>query len=335
MRRFAVALALVAACGGDEDSGPLEADDLPEALVSAYCNLYVQCGLIDDAATCRSLDLDLEFDADLLAAVHNGTVLYDESKARACLNSLFGGSCERNRVFDENSPECDTVFSGTIPDGGACAIDEQCISDSCNTPTCPDACCPGTCVGNDPPPPPPRVGESCALNNDCIDSYCDETTTTCVALKSAGTACQSSRECAEGSCPTASMVCTTLPGPGEACTGSSSSACRDIGYYCHPTNLVCTAYGLGGDTCSPQTEPCSPIYTCDPATTTCKLRPRLGEPCSTSTSATNCIDQSWCDPTTSICTAPKPDGATCDTNRECVGDCDFSTNTCKTDPTCI
>ncbi len=330
MRRLVLALALLVACDDDGGSGPIPIDELEGAFINAACNFYAQCGLIDDATTCRALNLDIEIDPDVLAAVEAGKVIYHGDKARECL-CIVGGSCDRTQ-FDRNpgSAACDEMFEGTVAAGGQCALDEECISQDCNVPACPDACCQGSCVG-DAPPARPIVGESCAINNDCVASYCDFTTDICTAYKQVGEACNSSSQCATGGC--VSSVCATLPGPGEPCNATASgTTCRDLGYVCSLSTSTCVPYGLTGDACVNERE-CSPLYDCD-ANQTCQLRSTLGDPCDPQ--SFGCIDNSYCDATTMLCTAPKADGAACTGDAECSSDnCDFPSNTCTTPPICI
>src|SRR6185312_14324109 len=92
MRRLVLTIALVAACS--DDGGPIPITGLQGAITNAYCNTYVTCGLVDDLATCRTLDIDVEIDASLIAAVQAGKVIYDADKARECLNAITG-SCDR------------------------------------------------------------------------------------------------------------------------------------------------------------------------------------------------------------------------------------------------
>jgi hypothetical protein len=324
MRRLALAFALLTACG--DDGGPISIEELQPAIVSAYCSIYVTCGLIDDHATCRELFTDADVDRSLIAAVDAGKVIYHPDKARECLDG-FGGSCERNTVVDNESSACDEVFEGTVAAGGQCAMDEECISQECDVPACPEACCQGACVG-DAPEPRPRVGESCATNTQCIDSYCDfASSTTCMPYIPVGQACAQTYQCAAGVC--ANQVCTELPGPGEACNPQvPGGQCGHIGNVCNPTTMTCVAVGLSGDPCTTGGE-CSEIYNCNAGT--CQLGPRLGEPC-----AGECLGRSYCDETTLLCTAPKADGQTCISDNECQSDdCDTTTNTCVTQPICI
>jgi hypothetical protein len=332
MRRLALAIALVtAACGDDGGGGgPIPIDDLENAVINASCNLYVSCGLIDDAATCRSIFTNAELDASLLAAVDAGKVIYHPDKARECLNGI-SGSCDRNFANNSAQAACDATFEGTVGAGGQCAMNEECKSRECDVPACPDACCQGTCVGDAPVSSP--IGGPCESSSQCADGYCDfaSATPTCAAYKPTGAACTSSNQCATGGC--VNMVCTALPGPGEPCSTALGGAnCADLGYTCSTSTMTCVAYGLTGDPCTTARD-CSPLYLCGSGGA-CQLRPRLGEPCDPQ--ASGCIDRSYCEPTTSVCTAPKPDNAACTDDQECASDnCDTTTSTCTTPPICI
>lgn len=333
MRRLVFAIGLFAACGDEDGGGPIPISELGEAFVNAYCNVYVTCGLIDDISTCRQLDIDIEIDASLIAAIEAGKVIYHPDKARTCLNGITG-SCDRLALNRSNNTlACDETFEGTVAAGGQCAIDEECQSASCDVPACPDACCQGTCVG-DAPPARPRLGESCAETTACVDSFCDATTLTCAAYRPNGEACTSTNQCAAGACT--NQICTALPKTGEACIPSqtTSNVCRDLGDTCSATSNTCVAYGLTGDPCTAATD-CSPIYWCG-AGGTCQLRPRLGDACGSAQVGGSCIDRSYCDATVMTCTAPQADGATCSSDSQCTSrNCDFDTGQCTTPPICI
>jgi len=326
MRRFMAAVALLAACGGDDDGGPIDFEDLPGAIIGAYCSVYVNCGLIDDYSTCTQLNLDVEVDEEIGAAIEAGLVIYHEEQAGACLGGIGTSTCEENRLF-ENQPEaCDLVFEGTVPANGECGIDEECMSHDCMIPSCPDACCKGTCVG-DARAPRPHVGESCESRSNCVDSFCESTTLVCTAYRALGEACQDTDECQTGVC---NGVCTALPDTGEACAQAGQGYCRKIGDLCSPTTMKCKPLGLSGDACTADGE-CSPIYNCGTGGT-CVLRPRVGEMCGQGRD--NCIDKSFCNDG-GICQAPQADGATCTSNRQCINSCDSTTMTCATEPVCI
>src|SRR4051794_10467298 len=129
------ALALTAACGNDDGGGSIPIDGLANALFNEICNGYAACGVVDDVATCRKLFEDDAVDADLIAAVKAGKVVYHSDKAGQCL-SEFANGCDRNDFLGSRSRSaaCDETFTGTVGDGGQCAIDEECISQDCNVP---------------------------------------------------------------------------------------------------------------------------------------------------------------------------------------------------------
>ncbi|NVB80342.1 MAG: hypothetical protein HOV81_18255 [Kofleriaceae bacterium] len=328
MRKLVLVLGLLGACS-DDSGGPIEIDDLQDAIIDAYCNLYVQCGVVEDLATCRSLRLTDANDNDIVAAVHAGKVVYNPDRAAECIGR-FQTTCDVAQQNEERSlpVACDEMFTGTIAEGGTCALDEECVSQNCDVPSCPDQCCMGACVGAA-PPVRPHAGESCADNSSCIDSFCDGTTRICTAYLADGAACERSENCDSGFC--LSNVCSPRAAPGQAC--SMTAPCRDLGDTCSSTTMTCTPYGLTGDACAADND-CAPIYNCDAATSTCVLGARLGDPCGV---GNICIDRSYCEPTTMTCTARKPDGQACTASAQCQsGRCDTgATNLCVTDPICI
>jgi hypothetical protein len=327
--RVVALVAILGAC--DDDSGDgLTVDNIDEAVASAFCDIYVRCGVIDDHATCLAIfGNNLGLGGDLEAAVDAGKVIFDAGKGRECLNSFGNATCDlRVGVFSNRTQPlaCDETFRGTVGAGGQCALNEECISHDCDVPACPDACCQGTCVG-DAPPARVGIGSPCTSTLQCINSYCDLAgTSTCTAFVPDNAPCMSSASCESGAC--SQMICRATVPVGGAC--SPTAPCRDLGTFCHPTTMLCTASGLTGDPCTIEQE-CSAYYTC--TGTACALGARLGEACS---QVNSCIDQTYCDATTMLCTAPKPDGAACMNDNECQGDiCDPTTNACMTPPICI
>jgi hypothetical protein len=321
-------LGLLAACS-DDSGGPLEIDDLQDAIFDAYCSLHVKCGLIEDLATCRSLRLTENFGDDIVAAVHAGKVVFHSDRAAECI-ARFQTTCDVARQIQERSPPvaCDEMLTGTVAAGGACALDAECTSQVCDVPSCPEQCCTGTCVGST-PPVRPHVGESCADSSSCIDSFCDSTSGLCTAYLADGSACATGEECRSGFCP--AEVCSPRAEPGQAC--GQTAPCRDIGDACSSTTMTCTPYGLTGDPCAAASD-CAPIYKCDAATSKCVLGSRLGDPCG---AGDICIDRSYCEPTTLTCTTRKSDGQPCTASAQCEsGRCDLgNTNLCEADPICL
>jgi hypothetical protein len=328
MRKLVLAICLLAACS-DDDGGPIEIDDLGGALINRYCDLYVRCGILPDMATCQSLYLGETIDDDLVAAVHAGKVIYHADKAGECLAGV-APSCEaRNEPGNSANPEaCDATFEGTVAEGGACALDEECVSQECDIPLCQEACCQGTCLGGT-PVPRPHVGESCLTDRRCVNSFCDDATNLCTAYLADGAACAESEQCTSYSC--FNDVCQARARTGETC-GTDLRPCLLIGDHCSDTTMTCTPLGLGGDACT-EDEDCSPIYHCETATSTCVLLPRTGESCA---ETQDCLDRNTCDETTLICVAPKADGQPCDFDLDCDSrHCDATTSTCVTPPVCI
>lgn len=332
MRRLVLALVLLAACGDDDSGGDIPITGLENAVVGAYCSIYVNCGLVDDAATCRMLYTDIELDPSLIAAVQAGKVIYHPDKARECLNGL-SSTCDRSTFNrNDNSEACDQTFEGTVGANGQCAMNEECISSQCDVPACPDACCQGTCIG-DTPETRPHVGEACGQGGSCVASYCNSTTLVCEPYLADGMPCTTGGSCLNGAC--INQLCAAYPAAGESCGGTTgTSLCADLGYQCSTTTMTCVAYGLTGDPCTAARD-CSPIYQCG-TSGTCELGPTLGDPCSDTQSPGNCIDHSYCEPTTFTCTAPKADGAMCVEDRECASNnCDNTTTMCTTPAICI
>jgi len=323
MRSIILAAILCAAACGSDDGGPIPSDDLSNAVFSSVCNQYVACGVIDDTATCLQLFGDESVDQDLVAAVHAGKVIYHSDKAGECLAG-FGSSCDRTRFFGTESDACDQTFTGTVGEGGQCAIKEECISQDCDVPSCPDACCQGTCVGGT-PPVKSQVGGPCDSSSDCSQSYCDFNSSTCAPYKPLGSACQGSNECAQGGC--LSQMCTLLPDTGQACGTATTAACRNIGDVCSTTSMTCVKVGLSGDPCTSERD-CSELYYCD-TTMHCKVGPLLGDPCTG-----QCAGASYCDGTS--CVARKPNNSTCQGDEECTShNCDTTTSVCTAVPVCI
>ncbi|NVB80343.1 MAG: hypothetical protein HOV81_18260 [Kofleriaceae bacterium] len=331
MRRLVLVLVfgLLAACDDDDGGGggPIRIEDLTSALQSKYCNVYVQCGLIEDLATCRTLFVDTPVDPDLIAAVNAGKVIYHADQAAECLDGL-AGSCDATDAPDEHEPEaCDRTFEGTVAEGGQCALDEECISQDCYVPSCPDACCQGTCEPGA-ITPRPHLGDSCVADTRCVDSYCDEATAICSAYLADGASCTSSEQCTSASC--LGTLCRPRAATGEPC--GPLAECALIGDTCSQSTTLCAPVGLIGDPCTTYAD-CSPIYTCDETTNKCTRGAIAGESCA---QTFDCYDRSYCDTTTMICTARKADGQPCEADSMCVSDvCDPVSSTCITPPICI
>lgn len=97
--------------------------------------------------------------------------------------------------------------SDRAPAGEACSSTLDCNPNTqCIQGTCVEAC--GI----------QRVGEPCTYDGLCLDSFCDDVTSSCAPLKAAGTACADSDECADGLfCNTSRATCAPRAPDGTAC----------------------------------------------------------------------------------------------------------------------
>ena len=185
MRRSMVALAcagalLLVGCpksrsggGGGGGSGPT-LTEVPDALVTAYCDILFRCPstdgessgvllLLQNEAGCldslgKLLDLNRSFD-DLERLVEEGTVTYDRAAASRCLGALSTSCSLPDSMFAVE--DCNEVFQGTIEEGGPCSRGEECMGDSyCDHGPSGNAC-PGTCQ------PKVAAGEACNDSGTC------------------------------------------------------------------------------------------------------------------------------------------------------------------------
>jgi len=327
-----VALLWTAACGDDGSGfgvGNVDLEDAPEVARRALCHHAAVCGLYPDEATCLGANSGVAFhiDPSLVEAVRDGRVTYDGTKLGDCYEQFGDATCDRTdadgRTFLLG---CIGAIEGTIGDGGACSIEEECISTVCNIPQCPDACCAGTCVGGTAPDREADLGQPCGAEATCgLGLYC--TTGMCAALKPADATCTSANECDYGlGCAATPRTCRPLPLLGEACQGE----CRDEGQYCHPMMLVCTQVGLPGDACTPTGSRCSQYYDCDPATMECKQGSSVGGAC---TNTSDCFDYgTYCKGTT--CAPREATGGACTDDSDCANDFCGPLDTCAERPTC-
>ena len=287
---------------------------------------------MDDYPLCVSLHPsrgyydDLFTDVDVQAATA-GKIDYDGAAAAKCLDGFFSTCVRGLYALPRGRPaECDRIFLPSAGDQEACGANDECISGQCALiGPCTQFCCDGICSGGDPPPPRPSVGESCAQNPNCVDSFCYSPAMICAPYFPYGVSCDSTPQCLPGlRCDNG--ICLSLAGTGDPCTQDDD--CQYVGDFCN--GLHCQHYSLGGAACNATTQ-CATYYHCDGTTMTCKLGARLGESC---VAGSFCIDASTCDPNTMTCVPLLPDGATCFSGFQCAGgQCNFGT--CQTFPACF
>jgi len=309
------------ACGGGSGGVPLQ--DLDNRFEEALCEMQVECNLYPDMQTCRDNFYFVEGSdlSQLQADVDAGRVDYDSGMASQCIDSyadlladceIFGGE-----GYDSIESICDAVFTGNVELGGDCYTDEECAGEADCDRSCQEQCCTGVCVEAEPAPEPVGIGEDCS-DADCVDgAWCkyDSTSQT--------------------------STCEAVDGEGEACEGLGIGSCGD--------GLVCDGYPEG--TCKRPAEQgatCDPalgygFYSCirldnwcDPADTTCKPRPGVGEDCSVEVD--NCADYAYCGSDGKCVMRPGLDEA-CGGTQEiaCLGDLDCLDQVCvapEPEPVC-
>ncbi len=316
---------MLGACGGD-DGTPVASDDFLHQLNEASCQQLTRCGLASSVEACTAALDTVPVSVALTAAIASGKVTFDGAAARDCFDAIAAASCEVTAVSYRARPEtCLTYFHGAVAEGGACALDQECVSQKCAAPSCDMACCPGTCTG-DTAPVLATTGDSCEIATCDAASYCDQVARTCRPLKGASASCESFEECADGLYCLQSGVCGSLPDEGEIC---AVDGCRRSNDRCSADTHMCTAAGLDGAACTNQAD-CSSLLVCD-NTKHCSGGAPLDGPCRTSD---DCAAGTRCDladgATTGLCHVLHG------VDESCVSDYDCSSHKCnRTAQTCI
>jgi hypothetical protein len=330
--------------GDDSGGGPYVAvTDIAHQYDVAMCSHLVACHEISDQATCLATNIPSSFYVDPAAAqgVLAGKIRYNGSLVAQCFAQLAASTCNPGDLANRRPvDQCMLyAFTGLGTNGATCTTNEECGSGQCNT-TCQQGqqqCCLGTCFGDALPPAAPlQLGAHCPQGTGTYDpcavgAYCDNATSTCTAVKPAGSQCQNTKECGDGlQCDVfTTLTCVEAPHADQPCT--SSGRCGDEGLYCG-NDHVCHYVALAGEACGTGQQ-CSNFYTtCNPSSQTCTTYPKLGEDCSV---YQRCNDLgTYCDG--SVCRTPKAMGQPCHTDTECASlYCDTGTTlTCTAPPTC-
>lgn len=336
--RLAGALVLVAglAVGGCDNGGggnDIEFTDLSTRIGGAYCGYASRCGttaffeqylfhstITDCATQAATYFANTQF-AQYQLAIDSGTIVYHGDRAAACLSAFDSLGCGAGGLSGPPAA-CAETFEGTVADGGACTINEECSPTSfCNGGGSGTAC--GMCLHR------PQIGESCASIGCASDAWCDAGT--CAALLPAGSTCTASdSSCAAGLACTSGTCATPTPGAaGEPC---GAAGCQ--------TGLVCALSGTSVTCRAPRTDgTCGRVLSgsdCAAGTTctipsgmsegTCGAYPTLGQACQSACAApARCVNM-LCQPSTELF---QP----CGGNDECLsGIC--TGGTCQPDQLC-
>jgi hypothetical protein len=323
----ALIAAAAAGCGG----GSIDINDLGPAVADSTCQYYVSCGLFSTVDDCKTFFGNNSIDPQLLADVEAGLIDYDGGAAKDCLDALASASCNQGDESSRTTPSsCDDAFSGTVADGGACFVSDECVSSNCVVPGCGMACCAGTCGPAD--PPPAAIGQSCEATF-CVDgAYCDQTAT-CAALLPADSACQGDSQCAYGLLCLGAGTCQAPHDVGEDCiTGGSAPECGLLGVVCDTTTNKCMRYLAENAACDPQVGGCQPFFFCDQTTMVCTSYPKVGQACPDGI----CAPGGFCDQTSQMCLGPQANGQTCSSDSQCQSNyCDLTSSVCADPVVCM
>lgn len=250
--------------------------------------------------------------ADMHRSLDAGNMSFDAAEAQRCVEAFAGSNC--NMEIDS---ECDRVFVGHVPVGGACTQSDECVDGGyCNdTLTCPGLCeaalsagaaCNGefgvcgsglTCLAEGVCGALRANGEPCESNLDCDSYHCDDSggAGVCAApapsfSKAAGEVCGASADCGEDlycDMSASPPSCTPAAQLGEPCVRDSIEKSCVWEAYCGleagEEEGVCLERVPLGATCSASNQ-CA-VGVCDDGV--CVKRSGLGEPCVTDT---RCLD---------------------------------------------
>lgn len=274
--------------------------------------------------------------------VSSGRLSYDPVAASSCLDELPVLPCWH---FD--GPDCSKVFTGTIPEGGACFPAfglTECVP---GTRCVADVQCPGVCTGY------AQLGEACVADDES-SLFCGAglscapgSNPQCVAIPvptpGVGTPCGSDYDCLSGD---VQLACEGPNGPiNGTSSGTAQGSCqapRDDGPCFSPSDCrsdvcaggVCLPPKVTGDACTPGLGECGPGTYCG-TTGACVLLPTVGQSCAASAGeGKGCLDVP-CDPVSLICLPLGNLGDSCQQTGICSIEltCDSKTLTCV--PSCI
>ena len=348
--------------GGASSTGPT-LDQVPQYYAEGACAALNRCNqamasIMLGSNDCTSLVANQAINASLpgmQAAVAAGTVTYAPSVLSDCKAAVDAAGCS---VSDNPyMVACESALTGTVDEGGACSIDEECKGDLyCKY----SGNCPGTCTQRE------AEGALCRADKNCQSGL------TCLASSDSSGKCavkpKLGEECGydlPGTCATQSS------GAGVVCWGASSSkrgkcvaidaiASQAIGSDCSvPTGSLCVAGAscqiatllltgtcvasvASGTSCTLAfPDPCPSDQYCTATGATapgnCELLPLDGKPCATALVAVFsnkvCAAAHVC--VSGTCIKLRANGATCTSNAVCYsGRCDSQSQLCVPNQNC-
>ncbi|XXX75545.1 hypothetical protein WMF30_48635 [Sorangium sp. So ce134] len=276
----AVAMSAVPGCGDDEtpasSGGPgPTGDDFISRYAKALCNRTFACC---DAATRAAHDLDAssadacasDLEAILLAVSGGGEVkgTFVPEKAEACLAEVDAAPCAQLQILgvllgvnDGFTPSCLAAWDGSVPEGGTCGTDWDCVRDRCVYTTDASGQRTSACKARS------VAGEACSSTFDCDEGLrCDQPSPpdagTCVQRLAVGGSCEGSLDCEEELRCGQDGTCQAREQAGGPCASDNDCA---TGTACD--GAMCAALGAAGAPCSADSDCAS--FACADATGTC------------------------------------------------------------------
>lgn len=344
-----LSLLVLAACDGGV---PLES--VPSESARVLCDTIVSClGPLADrigsgSDVCRA-DVEATFENGVLPplqeAIDAGTVIYDPSRAAACLEEQCALGCD---LLIAPAPQsCRDAFEGTLAEGEPCSISEECAGDA----YCANAACEsgvrGTCTARK------ASGSACASGDECqAGLVCENAVCRTPSSRSGGSCggttglgcpldevCVGASDDRPGTCtPRAEVFAAALGEPcdilaQELCTPDLS--CAVTGVEAMAPVMTCVAIAEPGGSCflavpemCPEGQYCDADLAMGRLEGTCQPRPGEGQPCAGSSV---CAEGLECIGGT--CRALRDNGEACETGEECYsGLCDGGT--CAPLPLC-
>ena len=283
-------------------SGGMSVTTFCNALVTADATLFSKC--IGGSATAWETQLNAASPcADIAAAVQSGRIVYDESKASACLTATAAISCGNQAAGAPEPADCIATIVGTVAASGTCFSSVDCAPDNfCSGLGGTTGSCTGTCA------PLIAAGAACSAGDECV----------------AGNTCSGS-----GS----SQSCTAIAAAagatlGGTCGYDSSSKTVTVcasGLACNAATLVCVTPVSQGAACTPGAGVCEYFTDCDPTTKTCKAYPGLGGGCGAAAGedVVGCAGKTFCQTSSGsalvgTCAALGGGGAACTSGAQCA-----------------
>ncbi len=348
---------------GGSSSGP-DLSQLPELYAEGMCAALANCSSAaagwllgsNDCPTLLAGQIENASLPGIQAAVAAGTAIYDPTAMTGCRDAIAAAGCS----FTNNLslPACEAALGGTVLEGGACALDEECKGDLyCKY----DGSCPGTCSARE------AADALCRKTSDCQSGFTcfisTGSTGRCTTKPTLGDACgyDLPNDCAPesgdaivcwGANSTTRGKCTAVNAIashpiGDACSvlSSPSQLCKS-GASCQFASVLltgtCVAPSSVTDSCPfAFPDPCAKDQYCtatDPKTPgQCNDLPTEGQPCLTGTipiySNKVCADQHTC--IAGNCVKYRANGAACTSNAVCYsGRCDSQSQQCVPNQNC-